>query len=63
MDPATVDIHFQDVARIGQKGMLTRVWARTGSRPRGPRDHRYGYCYLFSAICPATGTAISHVCD
>ena len=62
-DPASVDIHFQDEARIGQKGMLTRIWARAGSRPRVPRDCRYGYCCLFSAICPARGTAIGHVCD
>ena len=63
MDPASVDIYFQDEARIGQKGMLTRVWARMGSRPRVFRDHRFGYCYLFSAICPASGTAVGHVAD
>lgn len=62
-DPACVDVWFQDEARIGQKGMLTRVWARRGSRPRVPRDFRYGYCYLFSAICPASGVAAGHVCD
>ncbi len=62
-DPARVDVWFQDEARIGQKGMLTRVWARWGSRPRVPRDHRYGYCYLFSALCPANGLSATHVCD
>jgi len=63
VDPAKVDIWFQDESRIGQKGMLARVWARKGTRPRIVRDHRYGYCYLFSALCPARGEAIGHVCD
>ncbi len=62
-DPASVDIWYEDEARIGQKGMLTRVWALRGSRPRVPRDHRYGHCYLFSAICPDDGAAVGHVCD
>ena len=28
-----LEIWFQDEARIGQKGTLTRIWARLGSRP------------------------------
>ena len=32
-------VHFQDEARIGQKGMLSRVWARKGTRPPIVRDH------------------------
>ena len=54
---------FQDEDRIGQKGMLSRVWTRKGTRPRIPRDHRYGYVYLVSAACPETGHAVGHVCD
>jgi len=56
-------LYFQDEARIGQKGMLSRIWARKGKRPRIPRDYRYGYVYLFSAACPETGHAVGHVCD
>ncbi|MCY4099763.1 MAG: IS630 family transposase [Rhodobacteraceae bacterium] len=63
IDLSRVDVWFQDEARIGQKGMLSRVWACRGTRPRIPRDYRYGYCYLFSALCPARGEAIGHVCD
>jgi len=63
IDLSKVDVWFQDEARIGQKGMLSRIWARKGTRPRIPRDYRYGYCYLFSALCPARGEAIGHVCD
>jgi hypothetical protein len=55
-----LEIWFQDEARVGQKGTLTRVWARKGSRPRKPRDTRYEWAYLFGAVCPAraTGAAI-----
>jgi len=56
-------LYFQDEARIGQKGMLSRIWARKGTRPRIPRDYRYGYVCLFSAACPETGHAVGHVCD
>ena len=47
-----IEIWFQDEARIGQKGELTRQWARRGSRPRQPRDQRYQAAYLFAAACP-----------
>lgn len=44
---------FQDEARVGQQGTLTRVWAEKGSRPAAPRDQRYDWAYLFAAVCPA----------
>jgi hypothetical protein len=47
-----LEIWFQDEARIGQKGTLTRIWARKGTRPRKPRDTRYDWAYLFGAVCP-----------
>jgi hypothetical protein len=55
-----IEIWFQDEARIGQKGTLTHLWARIGSRPRAPRDSRYEWAYLFGAVCPerATGVAL-----
>ena len=55
-----LEIWFQDEARVGQKGTLTRIWARKGSRPRGPRDTRYEWAYIFGAVCSerATGTAL-----
>jgi hypothetical protein len=52
-----LEIWFQDEARIGQQGTLTRVWATRGSRPRAPRDTRYEWTYLFGAVCPGRGTA------
>jgi DDE superfamily endonuclease len=47
-----IEIWFQDEARVGQQGTLTRVWARRGTRPRAPRDQRYAWAYLFGAVCP-----------
>ena len=48
-----VEIWFEDEARVGQQGTLTRIWARRGSRPRAPRDRRSSWAYLFGAVCPA----------
>lgn len=56
-----LEIWFQDEARIGQQGTLTRVWARRGSRPRAPRDRRYEWAYLFGAVCPQRCTAAALV--
>jgi hypothetical protein len=47
-----IEIWFQDEARVGQQGTLTRIWARRGTRPRAPRDRRYDWAYLFGAVCP-----------
>ena len=52
-----LEIWFQDEARVGQQGTLTRVWAKRGSRPRAPRDTRYQWAYLFGAVCPERGVA------
>jgi DDE superfamily endonuclease len=52
-----VEVWFQDEARVGQQGTLTRVWARRGTRPRAPRDRRYAWAYLFGAVCPGRAVA------
>lgn len=49
--------YYQDEARFGQHGTLTRVWAKVGSRPPAIRQTQYEYLYVFSAVCPATGDA------
>ena len=50
-----IELWFQDEARVGQKGTLTRLWARKGTRPRAVRDTRYQWAYLFGAVCPDRG--------
>jgi hypothetical protein len=55
-----IELWFQDEMRVGHKGTLTRVWAAEGQRATASRDLRFGYAYLFGAVCPArdTGAAI-----
>jgi transposase len=54
-----LEIRFQDEARVGQQGTLTRLRARKGSRPRAPKDCRHASACIFGAVCPdrATGAA------
>ncbi len=47
--------YFQDEARFGQKGTITRVWARRGSRPRAVRQIRYTSLYVLVAVCMSPG--------
>ena len=51
-----IEIWFQDEARVGQQGTLTRVWARRGTRPRAPHDQRRSSAYIYGAVCPERGT-------
>ena len=50
-----VEVWFQDEARIGQQGTLTRVWGERGSRPRAVRQTEYKWGYIFGAVNPLTG--------
>ena len=56
----TIEVWFQDEARVGQKGSIEYIWASIGSRPRMIRDNRHDSVYLFGAICPSrcVGAAI-----
>jgi transposase len=51
-----VEVWFQDEMRVGQKNGLVYQWAKTGTRPRQPKDQRYENAYLFGAVCPGRGT-------
>lgn len=51
----------QDEARIGQQGTLTRVWARTGSRPTAVRQTEYEWVYLWAAVEPASGASVAMI--
>ena len=48
---------FQDEARFGQKGTITRVWAPKGSRPRAVRQIRSTALYVLVAVCISTGAS------
>ena len=49
---------FQDEARFGQHGTITRVWALRGSRARVVRQTKYEWLYVMGAVCPATGQTV-----
>jgi transposase len=49
--------YYQDEARFGQHGTITRVWSRVGTRPKAIRQTQYDCLYVFSAVCPETGDA------
>jgi hypothetical protein len=57
----SVDIWFQDEARIGQKGSVTRTWAKKGTRPRLVRQQQFEYAYVFGAVCPVRDEAVGIV--
>jgi hypothetical protein len=48
-------VWFQDEARVGQQGTLTRVWGERGGRPRAVRQTEYKWGYVFGAVDPLTG--------
>jgi hypothetical protein len=52
-----VEAWFEDEARFGQQGTLTRVWAPRGPRPRAVRQTQYDYLWVLTAVCPGTGAA------
>ena len=56
-----IELWWQDDARVGQQGTLTRLWAERGSRPPAPRDCRYGWAYIFGAVCSARGVGAALV--
>ena len=60
-EATALEVWFQDEARVGQKGTLTRRWAPRGSRPRAIRDHRFKSAYLFGAVCPDRDLGIAVV--
>jgi transposase len=45
--------------RVGQKNSLVYQWAKTGSRPRQPKDQRYENAYVFGAVCPSRDTGVA----
>lgn len=57
----SVDVWFQDEARVGQRGTVTRTWAKKGTRPRLARQQQFEYAYVFGAVCPARDKAVGLV--
>src|SRR5262249_20602101 len=53
---AEIRTYHQDEARFGQKGTITRVWARKGTRPRAARQTGFTSLYVLAAVCATTGS-------
>jgi hypothetical protein len=52
-----IRFYFEDEARYGTPGTITRVWAREGSRPRAVRQNGREWLYVLMAVCAGTGAA------
>jgi transposase len=52
-----VRTYFEDEARFGTQGTITRVWAPRGSRPRAVRQNGREWLYVLMAVCVSTGAA------
>lgn len=61
MNITDVDIWFQDEARVGQRGTITRTWAKKGTRPRIKRQQQFEYAYIFGAVCPERDESVGLV--
>ena len=53
----TIEVWFQDEARFGQKGTLTRIWSERDNRAYAKRSLGYEWTYLYGSVCPQTGAA------
>ena len=50
-------VYFEDEARFGTRGTITRVWAPKGSRPRAVRQNGREWLYVLMAVGLSTGSA------
>jgi hypothetical protein len=58
-----VETWFEDEARFGQQGTLTRVWAQRGTLPTAHKQVGYANLHVLMAVCPATGQAEGLICQ
>lgn len=51
----SIEVWFDDEARIGPQGTPTRCWGLPGLRPTVVQQTAYEWVYLFGAVNPLTG--------
>lgn len=61
IDISDVDIWFQDEARVGQRGTITRIWTEKGSRTGIVMQQQFNSVYIFGAVCPQNDEAVGIV--
>ena len=50
-------VWFEDEARVGQQGTITRMWARRGTRPRALKQQEFESAFVLASVCPETGAS------
>lgn len=61
-----IEVYFEDEARVGQQGTLTRIWAKKGTRTRLTKQGQFLYAYIWAFVCPQLDTGFSFIfssCD
>lgn len=58
-----VEVFFQDEARMGQQGTVTRVWAEKGTTPRALKQIGYTFIYVILAVSAMTGACTALIMD
>ena len=56
-----VDVWWQDEARVGQQGTITRMWALKGTRPRAIRQQQFEYAHIYGAVSPSKDEGVALV--
>lgn len=56
-----IEIWFQDQGRVGQGGIVTRLWDKRGTGHRVIRQQQFEYAYMFRAVCPDKDLAVGLV--
>lgn len=51
----SLEVWYQDEARLGLKPIVRRVWARRGQRPRARTATRYEWLYVYGFVHPHSG--------
>lgn len=51
----SVELWFQDEARLGTKSVLRRRWAKRGARPPALHDNGFEWTYIYGFVHPFTG--------
>jgi transposase len=61
-----VEVYFEDEARVGQQGTLTRVWTKKGTRTRLLKQGQFLYTYIWAIVCPERDLGLAYIfpsCD
>ena len=61
-----VEVCFEDEARVGQQGTLTRVWTKKGTRTRLTKQGQFINAYIWGIVFPQRDLGFSYIfpsCD